>query len=90
MDLATVDALARMALAARRLGCGLEIERAPAELRELLELAGLARVVRCPPAQAGRRGGRPNSGKSRSVSRKKVNPAIPSPEGSRTSSDHGS
>ena len=40
-DLGTVEALARMALTARRLGRHLELRRARPELRELLELAGL-------------------------------------------------
>jgi ABC-type transporter Mla MlaB component len=40
-DIGTVDALARMALAARRLGRRLELRAARRELRELLVLAGL-------------------------------------------------
>ena len=40
-DMGTVDALARMALAARRLGRDVELRRARPDLRELLELAGL-------------------------------------------------
>jgi ABC-type transporter Mla MlaB component len=40
-DMGTVDALARMALTARRLGRRVELRRARLELRELLELAGL-------------------------------------------------
>jgi len=40
-DMGTVDALARMALTARRLGRRVELRRARPELRELLELAGL-------------------------------------------------
>jgi ABC-type transporter Mla MlaB component len=40
-DLGTVEALARMALTARRLGRHVELRRARPELRELLELAGL-------------------------------------------------
>ena len=40
-DIGTVDALARMALAARRLGRHVELRRAKPDLRELLELAGL-------------------------------------------------
>jgi hypothetical protein len=40
-DMGTVDALARMALAARRLGRRLELRAARRELRELLALAGL-------------------------------------------------
>ena len=40
-DMGTIDALARMALAARRLGRHVELLRARPDLRELLELAGL-------------------------------------------------
>jgi ABC-type transporter Mla MlaB component len=40
-DIGTIDALARMALTARRHGCHVELRRARPELRELLELAGL-------------------------------------------------
>ena len=40
-DLGTVDALARMALTARRLGRQVELRRARPDLRGLLELAGL-------------------------------------------------
>ena len=42
------------------------------------------------PRYAGRRGGNPNSGNNRAVSRKKVTPAIRSPDSSTTCSDHGS
>jgi anti-anti-sigma regulatory factor len=44
-DAATVDALARLQLAARRLGCSLRFRRASAELQELLAFMGLAEVV---------------------------------------------
>jgi hypothetical protein len=44
-DLGTVDALARMALTARRLGHRVELQRARPELRELLELAGLGSLA---------------------------------------------
>lgn len=47
VDLAAVDALARLELVARRLGITLELRDAPDELRELLDLAGLREVVRC-------------------------------------------
>jgi len=40
-DMAMVDALARLALEARRAGLGLRLARAPRELRELIALAGL-------------------------------------------------
>jgi hypothetical protein len=40
-DVGTIEALARMALTARRLGLGLEIQRSRSDLRELLALSGL-------------------------------------------------
>jgi hypothetical protein len=46
-DLGTVDALARLALTARRLGCRVRLEHASSDLRALLTLAGLAEVVPC-------------------------------------------
>ena len=47
VDIGTVDALARLALAARRLGCQIHLRDAPRELAELLALVGLAGVVGC-------------------------------------------
>jgi len=44
-DLTTVDRLARLALAARRLGCRLVLERASAELGALVCLLGLDEVL---------------------------------------------
>jgi hypothetical protein len=44
-----VDALARLALVAKGLGCHLQLGHASPELRDLLELAGLADVVPCAP-----------------------------------------
>jgi ABC-type transporter Mla MlaB component len=44
-DLALVDALARLQLAAGRLGCSIRVVEPCAELRELLDLAGLAHLV---------------------------------------------
>ena len=46
-DLATVDALARLALAARRAGRSVRVRHASAALSNLLELAGLGEIVRC-------------------------------------------
>lgn len=46
-DLATIDALARLTLAARRLGREVHVREAPPELRPLLEVLGLAEVVPC-------------------------------------------
>ena len=45
MDLATVDALARAALNARRAGARLRVVNAPPELRELIAFAGLEEVL---------------------------------------------
>lgn len=53
VDIGTVDVLARVALTARRLHCELELCDASPDLRALLELAGLAGVVRCAPGSAG-------------------------------------
>jgi hypothetical protein len=46
-DVGTVDALARMQLAARRRGWELWVEGATERMRELLALTGLEDVVRC-------------------------------------------
>ena len=46
-DVWTVDALARACLAARRDGCELRLSDASTELRELLDLCGLAQAVPC-------------------------------------------
>ena len=45
VDLAAVDALARAALAARRLGCAIRVRDADPELLGLLALVGLTREV---------------------------------------------
>jgi ABC-type transporter Mla MlaB component len=45
-DAATVDALARVELAARRHGCRLRLRRPQRELRELIDLMGLADLLR--------------------------------------------
>jgi hypothetical protein len=89
-DAGTVEALARLVLAARRLGRDTRLLHAPPELRELLALAGLEAVLRCAPDQAGSDGGRPKIGKKRAVSRKKVIPLSRSPRISSTWSDQGS
>jgi hypothetical protein len=52
-DMATVDALARLVVAARALGLELRLSRAPAELRELVVFAGLG------PALGLQAGGQP-------------------------------
>lgn len=49
-DAATVDAVARLQLTARRLGGQVRLLDASAELQELLALAGLDEVVPCAPS----------------------------------------
>jgi anti-anti-sigma regulatory factor len=49
VSLATVDALARLVLAARRRGLELRVRNVPRELRELVELAGLTAVLGVEP-----------------------------------------
>jgi STAS domain-containing protein len=49
-DLEAIDAVARLALAARRLGCGVRLENASADLRDLVAFAGLADVLPCSTA----------------------------------------
>ena len=59
-DLALVDALARLQLAARRRGCSIQLRDPCEELRELLDLVGLAELV----ASRSRRAGRPKAANS--------------------------
>jgi anti-anti-sigma regulatory factor len=49
VDADTIDAIARLQLAARRLGLELRLRHASGELRELLALAGLAEVLGLEP-----------------------------------------
>ena len=56
VDLATVDALARLQLAALGLGGCVCLRDAPDELYELIELAGLREVLRAESELAGGRG----------------------------------
>lgn len=44
-DLAVVDALARLQLAARRVGCSIRVHEPSRELYELLDLVGLAHLI---------------------------------------------
>jgi hypothetical protein len=50
-DCVTVDALARMHLAARRAGVELDVRHASAELRELLAFTGLSGVLGLEPGR---------------------------------------
>lgn len=49
MNLSVVDALARLALQARREGWDLRIDEPPPELRELLKLCGLTEALGVQP-----------------------------------------
>lgn len=51
-DAVTVDALARLQLAARRSGCRVRLQEASAELRELVAFMGLEDVLPDRPARA--------------------------------------
>lgn len=62
-DISTIDALAHACLAARRDGCELRLADASAELRELLELAGLAEAVPCEERSGLDSRGQPEGGK---------------------------
>ncbi len=92
VDLSVVDDLARLQLAARRLGCSIRLRDPSGELTALLAFLGLARAIAgsTGPARwsAYRWSGRPNAGK-RVVSRKLWCPTIRSPEISMTWIDHG-
>jgi hypothetical protein len=50
-DLGTVDALARLQLAARRNGLELRLTRVPDELRELITFVGLAEALGLEPGR---------------------------------------
>ena len=56
-DAVAVEALARLALGARRHSCRVELRGTSPELDELIELAGLRAVFRPRTATAGRRAG---------------------------------
>ncbi|MFL5757829.1 MAG: STAS domain-containing protein [Chloroflexota bacterium] len=50
IDLATIDLIARLALAAKQLGCEFSVRAAPGAVPELLALIGLAEVIACDDA----------------------------------------
>lgn len=54
-DLALVDELARLQLAARRIGCAIAIQEVEPDLRELLDLCGLVEVLGQPEVREQRR-----------------------------------
>ena len=83
-DASAVDLLCRMAMTASRLGRTFAIRGPAPRLRELLDLCGVAPVLKVGRGQSSSRGGRPNSGKCFSVSRKNVIPLIRPPDTSTT------
>jgi hypothetical protein len=85
-DADTVDALARLQLAARRSGYELRLLHASPRLRALIALMGLEDVL----PYDGYASGIPNSGNSAAVSRKNVNSTIRPSSTSSTWSAHGS
>jgi hypothetical protein len=58
-DLASVDSLARLQLAAKRLGLEFTLRRAPVELRALLTLIGLAEALGVEPVRQPEQGEHP-------------------------------
>jgi anti-anti-sigma regulatory factor len=52
-DAATIDALARLVLLARRHGCEPQLCHVTPELRELIEFAGLSEVLPADPVRPG-------------------------------------
>lgn len=61
-DLTVVDELARLQLAARRLGCSILLRDAGAPLHELLELVGVLDVLTRPAHLCGQVGGQAEDG----------------------------
>ena len=76
-DLWTIDALARARLIARRDGCELILADASVELRELLELAGLADAVPCEEGSALDAEGKPERGEESRGVEEEGDPADP-------------
>ena len=83
-DGTAVDLLCRLALTARRAGRPFAILAPGRDLRDLLDLCGIAGALAVVEDQASRRGGSPNSGKYFGVSRKNVIPLMRPPETSTT------
>ena len=66
-DLAVVDRLAKLQLVARRRGCSIQLLTVSGEVWELLDLAGLARLVRVTGELVVEVGGQPEGGEERGV-----------------------
>jgi anti-anti-sigma regulatory factor len=83
-DACTVNALARLALTSRRLGCVISLADASPRLLELVALCGLGDVLPVASDQSSSRTGSPNNGKNFAVSRKNVIPLMRPPDVSTT------
>lgn len=83
-DACTVNALARLALTSRRLGCVISLADASPCLLELIALCGLGDVLPVLSDQSSSRAGSPNNGKNFAVSRKNVIPLMRPPDVSTT------
>ena len=90
-DAVTVDALARLQLAATTRGCAVRLRNASEPLLELVELMGLTHVLSERPAgYSANSSGSPKRGNSVAVSRKKVSSTMRPFSISSTCSAHGS
>jgi hypothetical protein len=77
-DLTAIDELCRLELAARRLGWSVRVRHAPNELRQLLELVGLAEVIGlCPDELVVEVGGEPEESEEVGIE-KRMEPGDPS------------
>ena len=83
-DAATVDVLARLQLAARRLGREIRLHNASLELQELLDFMGLTDVLRVEPRR------QTEERKQRLGVQEERELEIPSADTSRTCNAHGS
>jgi anti-anti-sigma regulatory factor len=77
VDLDAIDTLARLALAARRLGCRVRVENAPPDLRDLVVLVGLADVLPCSPRSGLEAGGQAEQRKESGGVEEEGDPADP-------------
>jgi NAD(P)-dependent dehydrogenase (short-subunit alcohol dehydrogenase family) len=71
-EVAAVDALARLALVARRLGCPLKVRRASPELQDLVAFCGLSDAL-----GVGRNGGEPEEREEPLDVEERVDPGDP-------------
>ena len=77
-DAATIDALARLQLTARRSGCCIRLRHTGGRLQGLLALTGLAEVVPCAPPPTVQAGGKAEEGEPPRGIEEEGDPADPS------------